>query len=125
MFDFSPMAIAFFDSFSSLETLSLIILPNIYSNKLFWEYVFDECFSTVPVLYNCYGHITAFSGLAMFNQNYFSAIQKKVQKQHFSQKILQYKHGIKKRWTVMKEINGKAKDSKNQTFPGNLKLVTK
>ena len=69
--------------------------------------------------------MTAFSGLAMFNQNYFSAIQKKVQKQHFSQKILQLKHGIKKRWTFMKEINGKAKDSKNQTLPGNLKLARK
>ena len=32
---------------------------------------------------------------------------------------------IKKRWTVIKEIIGKAKQLKNQTFPGNLKLITK
>ena len=47
-------------------------------------------------------------------------------KSHYSQKILQFKYGIKKygikKWTFMKEIIGKAK---HQIFPGNLKLVTK
>ena len=64
------------------------------------------------------------SGFSMFNQNYFSVVQKKVKK-HYSQKILQCKYDIKKRLIVMKEIIGNAKDSKKSNFSGNLKLVTK
>ena len=46
-------------------------------------------------------------------------------KRHYSQKILQFKYDIKKRWTVMKEIIGKAKHSKKSNFLGNVKLTTK
>ena len=52
------MATAVFDSFSSLETVSLIILSNITSNKVFWEYVFNECFLTVPGTF--YVHMAVF-----------------------------------------------------------------
>ena len=45
-------------------------------------------------------------------------------KKHYLHKILRFKYGIKKQWIIMKEIVGKAKQ-KNQTFIGNLKLVTK
>ena len=46
-------------------------------------------------------------------------------KKHYLHKILRFKYDIKKRWIIMKEIVGKAKHKKNQTFIGNLKLVTK
>ena len=36
---------------------------------------------------------------------------------HYSQKILQFKHDIKKKRNVMKEIVGKANTVKNKTFP--------
>ena len=90
------MAIAVSDSFSSLETVSLIILSNITSNKVFWEYVCDECFLTVPGVFKLIRAHGSFSGFAMFNQNYFSVVQKKVQKNRYSQKILQFKYDIKK-----------------------------
>ena len=41
-------AVAAFDNFSSLETVSLSKLSNIYSNKVVWENVFDEYFLPVP-----------------------------------------------------------------------------
>ena len=46
-------------------------------------------------------------------------------KNHYSQKILQFKHDIKKRWNVMKEIIGKAKHSKKSNFPRKLKIGNK
>ena len=59
----------------------------------------------------------------MFNQNYFPLSKKKVQKnQHYSQKILQCKYDIKKRWNIMKKIIGKAKDSKKSNFPRKHKI---
>ena len=33
-------------------------------------------------------------------------------KKYYSQKILQFKYGMKKRWNITKEIIGKAKHSK-------------
>ena len=36
---------------------------------------------------------------------------------HYSQKMLQFKYDIKKRWTVMKVITDKAKYSKKSNFP--------
>ena len=42
---------------------------------------------------------------------------------HYSQKIHQFKYDIKKRWTVMKEIIGKAKHSNKSNFPRKLKIV--
>ena len=53
---------------------------------------------------------------------FFRYPKKQVQKKHYSQKILQFNHDIKKRWTVMKEIIGKAQDSKKSNFPGKLKI---
>ena len=58
-------------------------------------------------------------------KNLFEEIKSKSKKNHYSLKILQFKYDIKKRWNVMKEIIGKAKHSKNQTFPRNINLVTK
>ena len=52
-----------------------------------------------------------------------SVSQKK--KKHYSQKILQFKYDIKKRWTVMEEIIGKVKYSKKSKFPLNLKIGNK
>ena len=46
-------------------------------------------------------------------------------RQYYSQKMLQFKHDTKKRWTVMKEIIGKAKHSKNSNFPWKLKIGNK
>ena len=46
-------------------------------------------------------------------------------KNHYSQKILQFKYDIKKRWNVMKEIIGKAKHSKKSNFPQKLKIGNK
>ena len=37
-------------------------------------------------------------------------------KKHYPQKILQFKHNIKKRWTVMKEVTGNAKHSNKSNF---------
>ena len=70
------MVVAVFDGFSSLETVSLIILSNIYNGKLFWEYAFDECFLTIPVAYQLLRAHGNFSGFAMFNQNYFSIVER-------------------------------------------------
>ena len=53
----------------------------------------------------------------------FSVVQKKGPKnQHYSQKILQCKYDIEKRWNIMKKIIGKAKDSKKSNFPGKHKI---
>ena len=38
-------------------------------------------------------------------------------KTHYSQKILQFKYDIRKRWTIMKEIIGKAKQLKIKLSP--------
>ena len=46
-------------------------------------------------------------------------------KNHYSQKILQFKYDLKKRWNFMKEIIGKAKHSKKSNFPGKLKIGNK
>ena len=46
-----------------------------------------------------------------------SSKQTNKQAKHHSQKILQLKYDINKRWTVMKEIIGKAKHSKKSNFP--------
>ena len=46
-------------------------------------------------------------------------------KKHYSQKILQFKYDKKKRWTVMKEITGKAKHSRKSNFPQKLKIGNK
>ena len=70
------MAIAVFGSFNSLQTVSLITLSNIYSNKVFWEYVSDEWFLTVAVAFQLLRAHGSFSGFAMFNQNYYSAVEK-------------------------------------------------
>ena len=51
--------------------------------------------------------------------------QRKSQKKNYSQKILQFKYGIKKRWTVTKEIICKAKHSKKSNFLRKLKTATK
>ena len=58
---------------------------------------------------------------------YLRQLSVSAQKKHYSQKIFQFKYDIKKKWAVMKERIDKAKQSKSkiQTFPGNLKLVTK
>ena len=48
MIRFLSHAVAAFDNFSSLETVSLSKLSNIYSNKVVWENVFDEYFLPVP-----------------------------------------------------------------------------
>ena len=45
-------------------------------------------------------------------KNFFEAIKRKSKRNCYSQKILQFKYDIKKRWNVMKEIIGKAKHSK-------------
>ena len=62
----------------------------------------------------------------MFNQNYYSAVektspppQKKRKIEHYSQNIIQLKYDIKKRWIAMKL--GKAKDSKKLNYPRKLK----
>ena len=57
--------------------------------------------------------------------NLFQAIKRKSQKNHYSQKILQFKYDIKKRWNVMKEIIGKAKYSQKSNFPQKLKIGNK
>ena len=67
LFDFCPMVVAVFDDFISLETVSLIILSNIYSNKFFWEYVFEECFLIVPGAFSLLRANGNFSGFAVFN----------------------------------------------------------
>ena len=46
-------------------------------------------------------------------------------RKYYSQKMLPFKLDIKKRWTVMKEIIGKAKHSKNSNFPWKLKIGNK
>ena len=51
--------------------------------------------------------------------------QLSVSPNHYSQKILQFKYDIKKRWNVMKEIIGKAKYSKKSNFPKKLKIGNK
>ena len=38
-------------------------------------------------------------------KNLFEAIKRKSKKNHYSQKILQFKYDIKKRWTVKKSID--------------------
>ena len=58
-------------------------------------------------------------------KNLFQAIKRKSQKNHYSQKILQFKYDIKKRWNVMKEIIGKAKYSQKSNFPQKLKIGNK
>ena len=58
-------------------------------------------------------------------KNLFEAIKRKSKKNHYSQKILQFKYDIKKRWNVMKEIIGKAKYSKKSNFPQKLKIGNK
>ena len=58
-------------------------------------------------------------------KNLFEAIKRKSKKNHYSQKILQFKYDIKKRWNVMKEIIGKAKHSKKSNFPQKLKIGNK
>ena len=40
----------------------------------------------------------------------------------YSQRILQFKYDIKKRWTVIKEIIGKAKHSNKSNFPWKLEI---
>ena len=55
----------------------------------------------------------------------FEAIKRKSKKNYYSQKILQFKYDIKKRWNVMKEIIGKAKHSKKSNFPQKLKIGNK
>ena len=58
-------------------------------------------------------------------ESLFKAIKRKSKKNHYSQKILQFKYDIKKRWTVMKEIIVKAKHSKKSNFPPKLKIGNK
>ena len=58
-----------------------------------------------------------------FNET--AKLMRKSKKNHFSQKILQFKYDIKKRWTVMKEIIGKAKHSKKSNFYRKLKIGNK
>ena len=65
-----------FWKFNSLETVSLIILSNIYSNKVFWEYVFNECFLTVPGVSQLLCAHSNFSSLAMTHQNHFSVVER-------------------------------------------------
>ena len=48
-----------------------------------------------------------------------------IPKNHYSQKILQFKYDIEKRWKVMNEIIGKAKHSKKSNFLGKLKIGNK
>ena len=55
----------------------------------------------------------------------FEAIKRKSKKNHYSQNILQFKYDTKKRWTVMKEIIGTAKQSKKSNFPQKLKIGNK
>ena len=55
----------------------------------------------------------------------FEGIKRKSKKNHYSQKILQFKYDIKKRWTVLKAITGKAKQSKKSNFPRKLKVGNK
>ena len=59
------------------------------------------------------------------HKNLFEAVKRKSRKNRYSQKILQFKYDIKKRWNVMKEIIGKAKHSKKSNFPQKLKIVNK
>ena len=54
----------------------------------------------------------------------FDAIKRKSKRNRYSQKKLQFKFDIKKRWNVMNELV-KQNTVENQTFPRNLKLVTK
>ena len=54
--------------------------------------------------------------------SFFEAIKCKSKINHHSQKILQFKYDIKKRWTVIKEIIGTAKHSKKSNFPRKLKI---
>ena len=58
-------------------------------------------------------------------QSLFETIKRKSKKNHFSQKILQFKYDIKKRWTVMKEIIGKVINNKKSNFPRKLKIGNK
>ena len=58
-------------------------------------------------------------------ESLFKAIKRKSKKNHYSQKILQFKYDIKKRWTVIKEIIVKAKHSKKSNFPPKLKIGNK
>ena len=60
-----------------------------------------------------------------FNKNLFEAIMCTSKKNHYSQKILRFKHDIKQRWNVMKEIIGKAKHSKKPNFPRKFKIGNK
>ena len=53
----------------------------------------------------------------------FEAIKRKSKKTPLLTNILQFKYDIKRKWTVMKEIIGKPKHSKN--FPRKLKIGNK
>ena len=64
------------------------------------------------------GHIITYKTY----KNLFEAIKPKSKKNYYSQKMLQLKYDIKKRWNVMKEIIGKAKYSKKSNFPQKLKI---
>ena len=55
----------------------------------------------------------------------FETIKRKSKKNHYSQKVLQFKYDTKKRWTVMKEIICTAKHSKKSNFPQKLKISNK
>ena len=52
-------------------------------------------------------------------------MSKRSKKKHYSQKIFEFKYEIKKRWNVVKEIIGKAKDNKKSNFPGKPKIGNK
>ena len=58
-------------------------------------------------------------------KNLFEAMSVSPKKPHHSQKILQFKYDLKKRWTVMKEVIGKAKHSMKSNFPQKLKIGKK
>ena len=45
-------------------------------------------------------------------ENFLRELSVSPNKKHYLQKILRFKYDIKKRWTVMKEIVGKAKHKK-------------
>ena len=58
-------------------------------------------------------------------KNLFESIKRKSKKNPFSQKILQFKNDIKKRWNVMKEIIGQTKHSKKSNFLQKLEIDNK
>ena len=70
-------------------------------------------------------HYAFNEGVYKTYKNLFDAIKRESKKNHYSQKILQFKHEIKKRWNFTKEIIGKAKHSKKSNFSWKLKIGNK